>query len=687
MTTPITTFIRQMVPGTPGPSEDLFADMWGDLRGMLAGEMKRRSNWSSPPSYLGVVGHSFWADRDERTDALEELASRCFEFVFIRRLDSLRAQAEEKESVDGLVTLSIRHFLLDQQRRSDPLGFRVYELLRRVVGEAVDQGGLVILAGDGRLRNDTVLGLSSAVSEEQARAVDPTPLADRWASAHLDELVTASHASLTALVRTLAADLTTWLGEGAPGFTFGSLVAPLKDRVRDAWGNRFLGSAFTDERPFGRGADAYTREQDALRRFAMISSCVRESVGKLDERKKTLRYLQRLWSFLESFATERDDLPDLGTLGEDELPSHRQLSKLLGLPRERVPELLTTLGGLLQTCRERADLSDEETRPMASPPPAQNPRDRARAAARAALAKAGGRSTGTGGGTLQTGDVVSLPEVEVPGIHWLLLADDGKGKLRCGPVDTCPLLGPGDVPLPERETRSPWVLRSGFEVAVERARLAGARLVDHLDPEVLQATLKAQELEGRQAVDGDLPAYREWIDEGPRRAKAKLQAWSGQAGTLAFRRPTRSSGRWLQAIAAGLVMAVLGLAVQVVRLEKAVDELSRPILDLPAVTLTFDATPRGPETLEIPPDAQRVDIGLVLNVDPDYPAYRIEILGADLQPIHRTEDLPYSSFYSLNFLVREVDEPRLTFRLYGVKDGESTLLEEEEADVVRKARP
>ncbi|MCB1036669.1 MAG: hypothetical protein KDD47_22785, partial [Acidobacteria bacterium] len=74
MTTPLTHFLLEMDPDSPGPTPECFNDMWDSLRALLVAEMKRRSSWSSPPSFLGVVGHQGWTMPGDDADALEELA-------------------------------------------------------------------------------------------------------------------------------------------------------------------------------------------------------------------------------------------------------------------------------------------------------------------------------------------------------------------------------------------------------------------------------------------------------------------------------------------------------------------------------------------------------------------------------------------------------------------------------------
>src|SRR5262245_49899943 len=155
--------------GPRTPDADLFHDAWHGLRAALVSEMKKRGLWQSPPCYLGAYGWESWdaeapqgSGSGRAQGALGELVADCYAFIFVDRLQSLKRQLEEKPDIDGLVLLNIRHFLHERQRVHDPLGFRVFELLQAAVEEAISSGSLHVLAGDKKIRNDTLLGFHPA---------------------------------------------------------------------------------------------------------------------------------------------------------------------------------------------------------------------------------------------------------------------------------------------------------------------------------------------------------------------------------------------------------------------------------------------------------------------------------------------------------------------------------------------
>ncbi|MDY7092945.1 MAG: hypothetical protein SX243_08235 [Acidobacteriota bacterium] len=687
MTTPLTTFVRQLTPEAAEASSELFEEVWSALRGMLVRELKRRGSWTAPPSYLGIVGYDQWTSLRSDADALDELAAQCFEFIFVKRLKSLRKQAEVKDTIDGIVALNIRHFLLEVQRDNDPLGFRVFEVLRRVVQHQLEGGGLVLVQGDPRVRNDSLLARVPGLTPDLMLAVDPSPLAERWSGAYLDPLVTASHRELSDLVQTLGDELKDWLEPERPGFRFGDLAAPLKQKVREGWAGRLAETVFSMDRAIPEDP---AKAAEAQRRFIWLSQCVQKALQHLQLRAKTRRYFERLWKFLESFAAESPEVKELKT-DDSELPSYRELSSLLQIPRERIPGLLETLGERLRECRETMDSLPQETPPQETPmhdPSSDNsPRQRAQAALRAALAQ---EREGESDAPRRPGDIVYLPEADVPGVSWLILELAANSEtFLCAPVDTVPLLGPDDLPLPEEASDEPWVLRNGYRLPAARHLLDQARLVSQVDLPLLHAALASPDAEGRLVSEEDDPTYREWLEEGPAEAHRTLRQQP-----LPFRRPSddrpsekqRFSRPWLQWVAAILALVAVGLGVQVYQLQTTVDQLTMPIFNPPYGEVKFEMGSRGTDQLKIRTGSPRIEVGLILSsIDPVPAAYRIDLLAPDGQLIRRYTGLEAHDSFTLPLLSAEIEGySKLSFEVYGIdEEGEETLLSEREVLLVR----
>jgi hypothetical protein len=143
-----TRFLRNLEPDQPLDQDDdrEFEEVWTGLRRLLVSELKRRSLWSLPPACLGIYGCTTWAD----PEAVEELVADCFVFIFVERFRSLKAQLRYKPNVEGLIVRNVRNFLHETQRRHDPVGYRVFTVLRSAVRDALSAGELQVIAGSPR---------------------------------------------------------------------------------------------------------------------------------------------------------------------------------------------------------------------------------------------------------------------------------------------------------------------------------------------------------------------------------------------------------------------------------------------------------------------------------------------------------------------------------------------------------
>jgi hypothetical protein len=385
-----TAYVRSLTDRAPHPTE--VTRLWVALRGALRAELKRRGLWELPPQYLGIVGWRHWGaagggEEDPRGvpretaplpglppggGALDELTADCYAFVFVDRLRSLQAQLLLKPDVEGLVLLDIRHFLHERQRQHDPLGFRIFEIARAAVREALALGELHVLRGDPRVRNGTVIGWSP--DPAPAAPAAPAPPADlgskvaRWSDELTPDLVTAQGSARHEVTRKLLQRLLELRGEGIATWRFGDLAGALKQAVRGRWaavlgqaareiergdagGDR--GGAAEPEHP---GAELERREE-----LDQLNGRVRAALSRLPTDARTRRYLSRLWDYLAQQANGPDEpagsRQQARATGTRPIPSatdrasHRKIERQLGIPRARLPELLATLERLAETCR------------------------------------------------------------------------------------------------------------------------------------------------------------------------------------------------------------------------------------------------------------------------------------------------------------------------------------------------
>ncbi len=361
-----TEYVRSLAAGIEPGRED-FDAVWTKLRDALRSEMIKRSLWSAPPSYLGICGWNSWSARE----ALEELLSDCYCFIFVRRLPGLEALLEIQDNIEGLVFRNIRHFLFEKQKHHDPLGYRVFDVLRRAARQSIAAGELFVLAGNARVGNATVLAFSAGEDLPPARPEAPpagSPPRDLseparvWSDELLPELMTARGARLDAVVGRICRYLARLAAEGIERFRFKDLIDPFKQAVRRRWNAIWL--SMQGEVAFEDGDEDFVQlvrlvrpdsgfeERDV---FDKLLACVAETLDRLETRRKTRAYLEKLWTFLRSHAAQDEPAVDGETSRGDRLPSRRRIAALLDLPRYRLPELHATLGGLVEACRREKE--------------------------------------------------------------------------------------------------------------------------------------------------------------------------------------------------------------------------------------------------------------------------------------------------------------------------------------------
>jgi len=354
-----TSFVGSL-QGERTPDADLFHDAWHSLRAALVSEMKKRGLWQSPPCYLGVYGRESWDSREPEGSgakpaqgALGELVADCYVFIFVDRLQSLKRHLQEKPDIEGLVLLNIRHFLLERQRAHDPLGFRVFELLQTAVEEAISSGALYLLAGDKKIRNDTLLGFAPN-AETPATPLDLEPIVLRWNDELMPGLITARTRQQAAVVRQLRNDLLELPRHSIEAFRFKDLLEPLKRDVRGRWA-AVLGEG--EEGAVARSSDTVQVLGPALpegtvesrQSFEQLTRRISASIERLDADSRTRTQLRTLWDYLwrqNGEEGEGHSEPDLRTT-EKRSPSHRQLGQRLNIPRERLPLLFSLLRQLV----------------------------------------------------------------------------------------------------------------------------------------------------------------------------------------------------------------------------------------------------------------------------------------------------------------------------------------------------
>lgn len=340
-----TDYVRSLTPGEQLPA-DGFDAVWEKLRDALVGELKKRSLWHAPPSYLGVYGRASWHE----AGALDELTVDCFKSAVLCRVPSLQALLDVQGNVEGVIFRNVRYFLYELQKRHDPIGFVAFDALRNAAQRLLDAGRLQVLDGSEQLHNDTVLGFPPAAAPEKVPEVHLDGPARGWAERLLPDLVTAKGERRQAVEEALAAALAELAGDGLEVFRFRDAVDPLKHEVRSCWSAVWEHSqgdlAFEDDdevpalvrlvRP-----DSGYEEREA---FQQLLACMAEQLDRVDSTRKTREQLGRLWEFLRCEVAENPGARPL---------SRRKVADLLDIHRSRLAELFRKLAGLVQACRDR----------------------------------------------------------------------------------------------------------------------------------------------------------------------------------------------------------------------------------------------------------------------------------------------------------------------------------------------
>lgn len=170
-----------------------------------------------------------------------------------------------------------------------------------------------------------------------------------WNDELIPELVATQGRHVGAIAR-LRQRLSGLREQGIEWFRFGDLVGPLKIDARQRWATLLEeeGLAMAGEHAPERVSPEASpdlplelRESDEL-----LTRCVSTSLHGLQADPRTRAHLLTLWRYARF---RHAGAPDEKT--DEETRSYRQLSRRLQIPRDRLPELISTLSKLVERCR------------------------------------------------------------------------------------------------------------------------------------------------------------------------------------------------------------------------------------------------------------------------------------------------------------------------------------------------
>lgn len=539
----------------PEPSPEAFERVLKALRRELRRELKRRGLWDSSPRYVGIFGHERWLGPEGQPDggAMEELLFDAYHFIFIDRLENLVNHLEIKPQIEGLVRLNIRHFLHEAQKKHDPLGYRVFQILHDAVRQAIKRKTLHIAAGGPAIRNETVLSFEA---DADPGALPPAQLDEtihRWNDELLPAIIGARGKAREEAIIALCSRIEALREAGVEGFTFRELIDPLKNDARARW--PALHGLSGEEVGFEGGGESEDAVPEVVplvhpdtkveehQTVSRLVECMEEALDEAEETPTGKEYLAAVWSFLRTWISE----PHI------ELPSRRRQAALLHIPRNRMTGLYETLQGLMERCRgatsratvgeaavtssgaiEFSGLPGAASRGSSKEGAMSQPTDRLEALRRwTGEARAAIEPTRPSPRTLRAGDVYLLPATSDFPIEWAVL-DAGPGIARplLVPADAQPLVGHADCVVPSSEPGAPRTLRCGFGLRVPETAFDPQtwKRTGSLSPETLrqarQRHREASETSDLQGSADEDPEYLNWVAEVLEPAREALEAAS-----------------------------------------------------------------------------------------------------------------------------------------------------------------
>lgn len=311
----------------------LFDAMWVSLRSALRQELKRRNLWRLSPGFLGLYGWEYWSE-----GALDDLTHDCYLFAIHERRRALLAQWRNQHDIYGLILRNIRSYLFETQRRHDPIGFRVFELLQLTARDLLDSGELYLIFGAPKVRNETIMEFTSIdPTPEPILQADSAGLRDAtllWCDRLLPDLVTARGHAVKDLRHRLRDCFLAMPAAGIARFRFGDLVDVVKKETRRRW-TAITSQELADPSVVDSLGPGPLSERQQTEQYRSLLQHLEHSIETFSGRHVTKEYLRRLLTYLRHHAADTDSPTDL--------PSARRMAEILQIPRERLRGLFLTL--------------------------------------------------------------------------------------------------------------------------------------------------------------------------------------------------------------------------------------------------------------------------------------------------------------------------------------------------------
>ncbi len=311
-----------------GPNCDPAGCVLPKLEQLLRRRMRQRNLLTAPPNFLGYSGITAW----DAPGAFEDVVVDCYIFAFLDRLQGLRNQLRIRPNIDGLISRNAKHFLLERQKRYDPVGYAVFGNVEGAASDMVAAGELAAEGtGEGRLQNSSVLRLDQLAAAGELATTDRLrgllAEAPDWAEVlqYLTSTTEEGQVWVAEFLRQLRA-------AGVVAVRVGDVVAAIAEQVREDWAARHAVPASQlgqeGEEDFGVVVrlvwpDTRAADQD---QWEMLKRVVPEQIGRLERQQRVRDRLAKVFQ----------ELVRLVEAGGPSPPSQADLVRELGVPRETV---------------------------------------------------------------------------------------------------------------------------------------------------------------------------------------------------------------------------------------------------------------------------------------------------------------------------------------------------------------
>ena len=344
-----------------GDEQSFSEEMLIEIRRRLAWELRRRgAGRRLSPRIFGCNDWDDWEDLFVRASSEEilsssgplmDLAVDCYEYAVIRRFDSLRSQADQKENIDGLIAANIRNFVTERQGKADPCGTVTYRNVKIVVEELVNRDVLNVRGlRRGSVYNETVLFLGA---EELREPAEPEELRV-WISSRADSFEIAGRLGTTVSAEVLSelGELMQVASEELGAFYFGDLVRAWKRLARNA----YEGVRYREEDELVRQSligdegdrDPLVQVRDEERGFALFEEFhdlrrdlewMRRAVETSGRQKRVRRRMLEIVDAMSEELLDRD---------RDEVASQAEIAHRLGISTSTYSDYIVRLREVME---------------------------------------------------------------------------------------------------------------------------------------------------------------------------------------------------------------------------------------------------------------------------------------------------------------------------------------------------